>query len=130
MCGEIDEQATIGQELIERFHALAQQMRLDTPAQTPPPDLSRQDHRAAYMERVFRHGLAEALAVVTAAEEDTAVDALALRAIALARVAGFLAGQLPPEADLFRALIDAVIAGHAEPRELTEALLQHGDQQS
>ena len=51
------------------------------------------------------------------ATDDESVDALAAQAIALARLAGFLAGQLPPEADLFRALIEAVSAGHAEPDE-------------
>jgi hypothetical protein len=125
MCGEIDEQAAVGQELIERFQALARQMQLDQPAPAPPPDLSRQDSRTAYMESVFRDGLARALTGVAAADDDAAVDALALRAIALARLAGFLAGQLPPEADLFRALIEAVTAGHAEPREMTEAMPRH-----
>ena len=62
-----------------------------------------------------------ALSQVAAAEEDEAVDALASQAIALARLAGFLAGQLPPEADLYRAVIEAVSAGHNEPREIAEA---------
>jgi hypothetical protein len=76
-------------------------MQLDRPAPSPPPDLSRQDSRAAYMESVFRDGLARALTDVAAADEDAAVGALALRAIALARLAGFLAGQLPPRQTSF-----------------------------
>jgi hypothetical protein len=123
MCGEIDDKAVAAQELIERFQAMARQLGLDeTALASTPPDLAREEDRASYMERVFRLGLAQALAEVAAAEDEdedeAAVDALALRAIALARLAGFLAGQLPPEADLFRALIEAMTSGHAEPREM------------
>ena len=72
------------------------------------------------MEQIFRDGLGRALADVAAAAEDETVDALASQAIALARLAGFIAGQLPPEADLYRAVIEAVSAGHSEPRELAD----------
>jgi len=130
MCGEIDEQVLVGQEMLERLQAMAK--RLDLPeagavAGGAPKDLGEEAGRAAYMERVFRSGLAAAMAEVAAAEEDETVDALALRAIALARLAGFLAGQLPPEADLFRAVIEAVATGHAEPGALTASLLAERD---
>jgi hypothetical protein len=79
------------------------------------------------MERIFRAGLARSLEDIERAEDDESIDALAAQAIALARLAGFLAGQLPPEADLFRALIEALSAGHAEPQERAQAIRRAHD---
>lgn len=128
MCGEIDEQVLIGQELMDRMRAAAGRLGLGDPATADgddPTGLAEASGRAAYMERIFRSGLARALADIAAAEEDETVDALAAQAIALARLAGFLAGQLPPEADLYRAVIEAASAGHAETRAAAEAARDH-----
>jgi hypothetical protein len=129
MCGEIDEQVLVGQEMLDRFRAMARHLHLPEgeAASEGPVNLTEPEGRAAYMERIFRAGLARALADIARAEEDETVDALAGQAIALARLAGFLAGQLPPEADLFRALIEAATAGHAEPREIAETLRHEHD---
>lgn len=123
MCGEIDEQVQVGQDLLEQMRVMARRQGLEPGAGTgaAPTGLAEAEGRAAYMEAVFRDGLARAMADIAAAEEDETVDALAAQAIALARLAGYLAGQLPPEADLFRALIEAVSAGHAEPQRLAAA---------
>ncbi len=51
-------------------------------------------------------------------QKKAGVDAMASQAIAFARLAGFIAGQLPPDADLFRSVIDAVSAGYAETAKL------------
>ncbi len=121
MCGEIDEQAVVGQDLLEQMRVLANRLGVSANDMgVPPRGLAEAEGRAAYMQAVFSDGLARALADVAAAEEDEAVDALASQAIALARLAGFLAGQLPPEADLFRATVEALSAGHAEPRQMAE----------
>ncbi len=128
MCGEIDEQVQIGRELLDRFRALAKGMGLPAPEASGdgPRGLAEAEGRAAYMEEVFRAGLARAEAEIARAEEDEAVDALAAQAIALARLAGFLAGQLPPEADLFRAVIEAATTGCAEAREMAATLADPG----
>lgn len=127
MCGEIDEQVLIGQEMLDRVRAMARRMDVPETAGTgdAPTGLAEPEGRAAYMERIFRSGLARALDDIGRAEEDETVDALAGQAIALARLAGFLAGQLPPEADLYRAVIEAATAGHAEPREAAVARHDH-----
>lgn len=127
MCGEIDEQALIGQEMLDRARAMAKGMDLPDPGVVgaAPTGLAEADGRAAYMERIFRTGLAAALNDIDRAEEDERIDALAAQSIALARLAGFLAGQLPPEADLYRAVIEAATAGHAEPKDLAAAMSDH-----
>ena len=58
--------------------------------------------------------------IQAAVAEGQRVDAIAAQAIAFARLAGFLAGQLPPEADLYRTALEAFGDGHAEPRRLAE----------
>lgn len=129
MCGEIDEQVLIGQELMDRARALSKKLGLPeaAPGGDGPEDLAEAEGRAAYMERVFRSALARALEDVSRADEDETVDALAAQAIALARVAGVLAGQLPAEADLYRAIIESATAGHAEARGIAEAMNEsHG----
>lgn len=127
MCGEIDEHVLIGQEVLDRARVLARKMDLPekTSGSDNPEGLAEAGGRAAYMDRIFCSGLARAIDDIARADEDQTVDALAAQAIALARVAGFLAGQLPPEADLYRAVIEAMTSGHAEPREMTEAMASH-----
>lgn len=123
MCGEIDEQVLVGQELLDRARFLTRKMHLPEAGagdRKAPRGLAEAEGRAAYMERIFHDGLARALDDIARAEDDEAVDALAAQSIALARLAGFLAGQLPPEADLFRAVIEAAAAGSAESKDMAE----------
>ena len=80
-----------------------------------PGNLTPAKGRAAYMDRIFFQGLERAVADVQGAAEDEKVDAIASLAIAFARLSGFIAGNLPPEADLYRAVIEAVTTGHGEP---------------
>lgn len=127
MCGEIDEQVLIGQEMLYRAQDMAKRLGVSTGSEAGegPTGLAEAEGRAAYMERVFRDGLARALDDIAKAEEDEKIDALAAQSIAFARLAGFLAGQLPPEADLYRAVIEAATDGHSEPRAMVEADRAH-----
>ncbi|HSM42454.1 MAG TPA: hypothetical protein VK862_17015 [Afifellaceae bacterium] len=130
MCGEIDEQAMVGQDLLEQARVMAGMLGVKVgvaPTDHGPAGLADASGRAAYMDKVFNTGLASALADMNSAAEDEVVDVVASRAIALARLTGFMAGQLPPEADLFRAVIEAVTAGHAEPARLVEAYRKKHD---
>ena len=129
MCGEVDENVLIGQELLERFTVMSKMLGLvpGPGAGHAPEGLSSPEGRAAYMEQIFRAGLTRALADAAAADSEETVDAVASQAIAFARLAGFIAGQLPPEADLFRTVIEAVTAGHAETARLAQ---KHRDAQA
>ena len=116
MCGDLDEDTAINTEIQERFLATARKMGVTAGACAEGPgNLTAAQGRAAYMDRIFRHGLERAIADVQGASEDEKVDAVASLAIAFARLAGFIAGNLPPEADLYRAVIEAVTTGHGEP---------------
>lgn len=123
MCGELDDTIQINAEIENRLTILARHVGVDLPATigTPGP-LAQDAARAAYMESVFKTGLLESLKDVGGAADDEKIDAIAARAIAFARLAGFLAGQLPPEADLFRSTVEALTEGHAEPRRISTRL--------
>lgn len=123
MCGELDEGVHINAEIRDRLMIIARKVGVvHDGASGDPGPLSGANDRAAYMDRVFSAALLATLADVEGADETEKVDAIAARAIAFARLAGFLAGQLPPDADLFRAVIEAMTDGHAEPRRIAEGL--------
>lgn len=121
MCGELDDDAEIDAELLARFLLLSRRAGVAPAAEGSTPDLEAAAGRASYMDGLFRAGLARALADAQAAAEGQRVDAVASQAIAFARLAGFIAGQLPPESDLFRTTVEALSDGYAEPRRLAEA---------
>jgi hypothetical protein len=123
MCGELDESVHVNAEIRDRLVILARKVGVshDGPPGDPGP-LDGDADRAAYMGRIFAAGLAATLADVDGAASTEKVDAIAASAIAFARLAGFLAGQLPPDADLFRAVIEAMTDGHAEPRRIADDL--------
>ncbi len=119
MCGDLDEDTVINTEILERFLATAKKVGVTAGAGAERPgNLAAATGRAGYMDRIFRHGLERAVADVQSASEDEKVDAVASLAIAFARLAGFIAGNLPPEADLYRAVIEAVTSGHGEPGQI------------
>lgn len=123
MCGELDEDVHINAEIHNRLTILSRKLGVSAGPEpgTPGPLASGAD-RAAYMQRLFEAGLASALTDVAGAAETERIDAIASQAIALARLAGYLAGQLPPDADLFRGVIEALTEGHAEPRRMSETI--------
>lgn len=132
MCGEIDENVAIGHDLIEQLKVMSGMLGVtlskeDTDA-AGPTNLESADGRAAYMQSLFQAGLRRALADSEAAEPEEKVDAVASQAIAFARLAGFLAGQLPPEADLYRAISEAMMAGHSEIASLSRAYRHKQDE--
>lgn len=114
MCGELDDDVQVDNDIFQRFLAIAGNHgavpRADHEA---PPDLAGSAGRSAYMDTLFSGGLVRAVSDAAAAGDGQRVEAIAAQAIAFARLAGFLAGQLPPEADLFRGTIEALTDGHA-----------------
>ena len=127
MCGELDENVHINAEIRDRLRIIARKVGVWTDVESDPGPLVEEEPRAAYTERVFREALAATLADVEGAEADQKIDVIASRAIAFARLAGFLAGQLPPEADLFRGVIETLTEGHAEPRRIAARLRAEAD---
>ena len=120
MCGDIDEQSLIDEELFERFLELAARHGVspESPDGDAPTQLTQKRARAAYMDRFFKAGLSRALNDAANLPHGERMDVLAGQAIVFARLAGFLAGQFPPEVDVFRTVIGTLVEGHNEPAEL------------
>ena len=61
MCGEIDEQVVVGQDLLEQFRVMSKMLGLapGPAAGKGPTGLAAPEGRAAYMEQIFRDGLGQ-----------------------------------------------------------------------
>ncbi len=111
MCGEIDEQSRIDEELFDRFLELAARHGVSpsTPSNGAPTQLTEQSVRAAYMDRLFKAGLTRALNDAANLPQGERMDVLAGQAIVFARLAGFIAGQFPAEALLVRTVVGKLV---------------------
>ena len=117
MCGEIDEQSAIDGELFDRFLELAGRHGVSpgNPGGDAPERLTEQSERAAYMDRLFKAGLTRVVNDAANLPQGERMDVVAGQAIVFARLAGFLAGQFPPDVDLFRTVVGTLVEGHKEP---------------
>lgn len=126
MCGELDEDILFDDEVFARLTALARRHGVEVLGEPAPlGDIAEGDGRRAYMDGLFNAGLTRALSDAKAAGEGARVDAIANQAIVFARLAGFLAGQLPPAADLLKTTMEALLDGHAEPARAAAAMRAH-----
>ncbi len=116
MCGEFDEHSRIDEELFDRFLELAASYGVTpgTPAKDAPTELDQQSVRTAYLNRLFKTGLERAASDACNLPQGERMDALAGQAIVFARLAGLLASQFPPEADLFRTVVGTLVESHNE----------------
>ena len=122
MCGDIDDDTGLDGELLARLtaHAKKYDVVAGDRAGGSEIDISGEAERSQYMSKLFRDGLSRALSGAAAAPDGARTDAIACQAIVFARLAGFLAGHIPPGADMFRTVVDAMMDGHKEPSEFAE----------
>jgi len=120
MCGDFDDQERIDEELFERFADVIRHFGVEPRANgsDAPLQLDTQNGRGAYLDRLFRAGLTRCVSDAASLPIGERMDALAGQALVFARLAGFLAAQFPPDADLFRMVTGAVVDGHSEPATL------------
>lgn len=117
MCGDLDDHDQVDDELFERFVEMAGEFGVipEQARDRAPLQLVEESSRAAYMKDLFRAGLTRCLSDAASLPHGEHMDALAGQAIVFARLAGFLAGQFPPQTDLFRSVSAALLDGHNEP---------------
>ena len=117
MCGDDEEDLTrLDDEMFERFLKAAGRhgVTRGAPGANSPSGLRDQRARAAYLEGLFQAALRRAVNDAGNLEAGERMDALAGQAIVFARLAGFLAGQFPPEANLFQSVVTALMEGQKE----------------
>jgi hypothetical protein len=115
MCGDLDELERIDDELFERFIELTRHFGVSPRANGDRLQLDSEHARREYMEDLFKAGLTRCLNDAAGLPNGERMDAIAGQAIVFARLAGCLAAQFPPEADLFRTVTAAVVDGNREP---------------
>jgi hypothetical protein len=118
MCGDIEEETQLEEELVARLLALAVRrygIGSVEPPERPAHDIATDRDRHAYMDASFRDALIAALGQVESVPEGQRAEAIASQAIVLARLAGWLGGHLPPGADLMRSMMEAMLDGYGEP---------------
>lgn len=127
MCGEFEEEDYIDDHLFGRLLQMAGKHGIvaGEAGSGGPSDLSTPEARSEYMTGLFKAGLTRAVNDANQLAQGERMDAVAGQAIVFARLAGFLAGQLPPGADVLRPTIEALMEGHREPSEWGHAHEHH-----
>jgi hypothetical protein len=127
MCGEFEEEDYIDDHLFERLVQMSGKHGVvpTEVSESGRSDLSTQAARSQYMTDLFQAGLTRALNDANNLSPGQRMDGVAGQAIAFARLAGFLAGQLPPGADVLRPVIDALMEGHREPSDWADSHEHH-----
>ena len=120
MCGDLDDDLQLDEEIYSRFLVIAGH-RGAKPGEGKMRDLAQlgaNDKPGPYMEGLFTDLLREMIDDNSSMPEGKRADSIANQAIVLARLAGFLVGQFSAETDLYRCAIEAFSDGYAEPSRL------------
>lgn len=127
MCGELEDDKQLDDELVERLLYISRGYGVtqDTLTARSAPPLSGDADRPAYMSDLFRRVLNAALSDLHAIPDGHRTETIANQAIVLVRLAGFLAGQLPPGGDMTKSLLEALLDGQAEPERMFNHMRAH-----
>jgi hypothetical protein len=111
MCGDLDEEVQLSEELCGRFllsaqALLARQRRAEAHGVDDGPH--------AYMDKLFADALQRAARDTESAEPERRYQRLANQPLVFARLAGLLAGHLSLGEDPLRKVIEALMHGYAE----------------
>jgi hypothetical protein len=127
MCGELDDEKRFDDELVSRLLYIARAYGVTeatVTARSGAP-LTGDSDRPAYMSDLFRRVLNHAVGDLLAVPEGQRTETIANQAVVFARLAGFLAGQLPPGDDMMRSTLEALLDGQAEPARTFAHLRDH-----
>ena len=127
MCGEFEEEDFLDEQMFNRFLTLAKTfgIRPEPGNKQSELDLNRSEDRRIYMDQLFKAGLTRAVNDAQhIPQEGDHMDALAIQAVVFGRLAGFLAGQLPPESNMMKASMESFLEGYNEALEKNHALVE------
>lgn len=127
MCGEFEEEDLLDEQLFNRFLTLAKTFGVRPEPGNKKSDLNLNDSedRRVYMEQLFKAGLTRVTNDAQHIPQDgDHMDAVAIQAVVFGRLAGFLAGQLPPESSIMKASMESFLDGYNEALEKNKALVE------
>lgn len=116
MCGDVEDDHSLDDEIMARiaYVVSGHGVRPDTLTARTEPPLASDEDRPAYMDQLFRRVLNHAISDLSAVPQGLRAETIANQAVVFARLAGFLAGNLPPAADMTRETLEAMLDGQAE----------------
>lgn len=117
MCGELDEDTELGAELFDRLQILARPYLRDATNTDRPKafeEASADEAMHLYMDRLFAALLKACVDDAGSVPAPNKADVVVAQSIVLARLAGLIAGQLPPQAETLRNGIEALMDGYNE----------------
>lgn len=120
MCGDIESETPLEQQIIERFRAVAGRYL------AAGGSGAGKDTQHDYMDGLFTAVLRQCVDDVDEAGGGGARERLQAQGVVLARLAGILTGQLPPAADGLHAATDALLVGYREARGDADGGHEHG----
>jgi len=124
MCGEVEDERRNDDEIVARLLYIAGDLGItrETLTARNAAPLTSDEARPAYMADLFRRVLNHAISDLHAIPDGYRADTIANQAVVFARLAGFLAGQLPPGDETMRATLEALLDGQAEPARTLQRL--------
>ncbi len=127
MCGDLDGDSQLDDSIFDQFIKLASLYSARPSADIEEASLAigTGPQRSAYMQSLFHDALLRAASDTAATESGMRADAMAAQAVVFARLAGMLAGQLPPSADMYRSCMEAFQDGHGELERRIAAQTDH-----
>lgn len=116
MCGDDDDHNHLDDDLFNHFLKAADKfgIKADKNAENTPSDLTDAEARSRYMDGLFKAGLTRAVNDASNIHHGPKMDVVAGQAIAFARLSGMLVAQLPPDSNLFHAVISALMEAHKQ----------------
>lgn len=127
MCGELEDDKQLDDEVLTRLLYIARGygVEQETLTKRSSAPLSGDADRPAYMSDLFRRVLNATISDLQAVPEGHKTETIANQAIVLARLAGFMAAQLPPGEDMTRPMLEALLDGQAEPSRMFKHMRDH-----
>ena len=105
MCGDLEEEDRLEGDLYQRFLAHSQAML---------ERASRGDDMSRYLDDLFKLVLKRCVDDAEKAASPNAYRQVAMQSLVMARLAGFLAGQVALNEDPMRKVLEAVMLGYQE----------------
>ncbi|MEX1215514.1 hypothetical protein [Saccharospirillum sp.] len=113
MCGDFEHDDPLDDQLFDQLLAAAKQLGIAPEHSLDKGNRQPMDPRAraAYMDTLFNAALSRSLTDAVHIPAGERMDGVFSQAIVFARLAGFLAGQIPADANPMKAMMEALLEG-------------------
>lgn len=127
MCGDFEHDDPLDDQLFDQLLAMAEQLGISPEHTLAEGNRQPMDPRAraAYMDTLFNAALSRSLTDAVHIPAGERMDGVFSQAIVFARLAGFLAGQIPADANPMKAMMEALLEGMNQAESLAGEIDHH-----